>query len=175
LKKTLNLLPSEYQPVKRKGKIYYAAFALGLYVLIILTFWAFNIITVKRLDPEINRLKALKQEMQRQLSFLQPAAPETIEGAEILEAIKTTPPWDRILAELSLVVPDSIWLTLIESKETREAIFLGIKGFSETQVGIAELISRLEASPYFYEVEIVFSQKGEEYTTFELRTKIKWT
>ena len=52
---------------------------------------------------------------------------------------------------------------------------MSIKGFSSTQLGVANLISSLEASDFFYEVEIVFSQKGEKDISFELRTRLKWT
>ena len=51
---------------------------------------------------------------------------------------------------------------------------MSIKGFSTTQLGVANLISALELSRHFYDVEIVFVQKGAKDISFELRAKMQW-
>ena len=51
---------------------------------------------------------------------------------------------------------------------------MSIKGFSATQLGVANFISALELSHNFYDVEIVFVQKGAKDISFELKAKMRW-
>ncbi len=178
MKETLNLLPIEGKPalVTRRSKTYYLFFGLTVYIVIILSLWFFNIIETKRLDSEIKKLNSQKAELQQKILPTAPPTPTAVPAEkEILNAIKRVPPWSSILSEISLIVPGEVWLSSIESKEDKGIRRMNIKGFSTTQLGVANLISALEASHYFYAVEIVFSQKGEKHISFELRAKLRWT
>lgn len=132
--------------------------------------WAGNLIELKRLEIRLNELNQNKALLMTGIRPL-PAQEVTTSAGEISGMLKNTPPFDLILAELSLIVPDEVWLSLIDIKRSD----MSIKGFSKTQVAVAQLISRLEESMYFSDVEIVFSQKAQENVTFELRTRIRWT
>lgn len=144
---------------------------VSVYVLIILSLWVLNIVKLNRLSDEIKKLAVERAELEKRLPLTQPVAQPVQQdtGQEIANAIKATPDWSSILSEVSLVVPKDMWLTSIDIKN-RAAAF---KGFSTNQAGIATFITQLDSSPFFYDVEIVFSQKGAKDISFELKAKLK--
>ena len=173
MKPTLNLLPPEAQPTHIKTSALLTAAAPVLYILAILGLWFFNNIELTRLSATIEQLSGNKATMQRHLAAtpagIPPIAPT---DTEVLSMMKTTPPWDTMLAEISTLLPKTVWLNLIESTNAKN---LRLKGFSKNQTDIAELISRLEGSPYFRNVRIVFAQKGKNASAFELTVEMIWT
>jgi len=183
LKETLNLLPIEVKAgaPKKKDRFYYLLLGLTVYIIVIISLWTSNVIKTKRYDAEIDKLNKQKVELQQKI--LPPPAPAVLSvDREILDAMGKTPKWSRIISDISVVTPDAVWLSSIESSEIRRGEKedagirqMSVKGFSTTQLGVASLISALEASQYFYDVEIVFSQKGEKDISFELKTRLRWT
>ncbi len=127
-----------------------------------------------RLENAISDLNNKKLQVSQHMASV--SAPASVKRdatkAEILSTMRSTPPWDAILSELTLVVPDSIWLEIIESPDARH---LRLKGYSRSQSEVAKLIARLERSDYFDNVELVFSMMGKKTATFELRAEITWT
>lgn len=176
MKETLNLLPSDIRKpaAGKKGIFYYLSAGIAMYMLAMTVLWLFKITEVRKLDSEINRLTQQKTELQQRI--LPPPPPEILSGEkEIIEAIKTAPKWSLIMSDLSVLVPENVWLSSIESRHDGGLRQMIIKGYSTTQLGVADMISAIESSHYFYEVEIVFAQKGEKDISFELKAKIKWT
>ena len=177
MKETLNLLPVEVRigAPKKRGKFYYLVVGFVIYTVVIISLWFLNIIKTKKFDSEIGKLNKQKIELQQKI-LPPPPVPATVPvDKEILDAMEKAPKWSSIISEMSVVVPADVWLSSIESKEDRGMKQMHIKGFSTTQLGVANLISALEASHYFYGVEIIFSQKGEKDISFELKTRVKWT
>ncbi len=175
MKKTLNLLPPLGKRPIRLGKTALTVGAAAvIYIVALTVLWLMSNYELKHLNSTIEDLLGRKSQMQDYIavSATPAAAPQDATDKEIMGRLRATPPWDAILAELSFVVPDTVWLEIIESSD---ASHLRLKGFSTSQADVAKLISRLERSHYFRNVEIVFSQKGEQAITFELRTEIKWT
>lgn len=175
MKETLNLLPIDIKAgaPKKKGKFYYLFLGLAVYIVVMISLWFFKIIEIKKLDAEISKLG--KQKIELQQKILPPSAPAVLSvDKEILNAMEKAPKWSLIISEISVVVPEDVRLSSIESKEDKGIKQMNIKGFSATQLGVANLISALEASQYFYDVEIVFAQKGEKDISFELKTRLRW-
>lgn len=183
MKETLNLLPVDIKAgaPKKKGKFYYLFLGLMAYIFVMISLWFFKIIEIKKLDAEISKLDKQKIELQQKIP--PPSVPAVLSvDKEILNAMERAPKWSSIISEISVVVPEDVWLSSIESsgirrgeKEDKGIKQMNIKGFSATQLGVANLISALEASQYFYDVEIVFAQKGEKDIAFELKTRLRWT
>lgn len=176
MKETLNLLPPEIKigAPKRKGKFYYLFLGLTAYIIVMIGLWFFKIIEAKRFDAEITRLNKQKIEMQQKI--LPPPPPLPVVPSvdkEILSALERAPRWSRIISDISIITPKEVWLSSIESKEEKGIKRMNIKGFSTTQLGVADLISALETSQHFYDVEIVFAQKGEKDISFELKAKVR--
>lgn len=176
MKETLNLLPDKERPKDKKGIFFYLAIVFSLYLLTVTGLWGYNISISKRLDSAVREHEGLRANLLSQVAAKEPAAPPppSIEK-EIADKAMRTPPWDAILGELSVSVPEKVWLSLIDIKESEGSTSISIKGFSKTQVDVAELISGLEESSYFSDIEIVFSQKTAKDVIFELKAKIKWT
>ncbi len=174
MKETLNLLPPARKPVAFRTGAMIAALASALYIALIVTIWLMNTAEIKRMELTIEELNARKAQIKKQLAVAQRPAPPAAEVAEarVLSAMQNTPPWDTLLAELSVIVPRTVYLDLIESTDSRHMRF---KGFSMTHADVAKFIRQLERSPYFQNVEIVYSQKGAQETAFELRAQMKWT
>lgn len=82
--------------------------------------------------------------------------------------------WSGLVQEMSHLVPEGVWLTLLESLEKRE---LRIVGFAQSHEGIARLVSELERSRYFQEIRLVYAEKkiemGQTHVTFEVRSFIR--
>jgi Tfp pilus assembly protein PilN len=174
MKRTLNLMPPvEVRPVAKKNLI--AAIVVGVtaYAVVLGGVWFLSTFELTRLNSTIEDLSNRKHQMQQYMAVT--AGPGGVPaGADpvIMSMMRTTPPWDAVLAELSLVMPGGVWLELVESPDAKH---LRLKGYAKSQSGIVKLIEGLERSRYFGNVEIVFAQKGERALTFELKTEMKWT
>lgn len=176
MKETLNLLPVEVKagdPAK-KGKFYYFFLALALYSAAAISLWAINIVNIRKVDAEISSLNKQREELQ--LKFPRQSGLPVVASSirEIADVIERSPRWSSIISDISVVVPEEVWFSSIESRDDKNIKYINIKGLSTTQFGVAKLISALEKSRYFYDVEIIFSQKGEKDISFELKTKLKW-
>ena len=176
MKEILNLLPLEAGAAgPGKGIVYYLLMAVPVYAALMTFLLASKVMETRKIDIEIKKLGMQKTDLSTKLKPQVPVALSPAIDKEISSAVEKTPRWSRIVSELSLIIHEEIWLSSIESKEEKGVKKMSIKGFSSTQLGVANLISSLEASDFFYEVEIVFSQKGEKDISFELRTRLKWT
>jgi len=175
MKETLNLLPLRERARAARGPLFYAVMVAGLYLLAISGISFYNLWEARRLQSGTKRLESLRQELLGRISAAVPAALPPTAEKEIADAVMQTPPWRLILGELSVIVPEKVWLSLIDVKKTDGAYYMTIKGFSKTQVDAARLVSSLEGSPYFSNLQIVFSQKGEKDAVFEFKVRLKWT
>ncbi|TAL23770.1 MAG: hypothetical protein EPN94_08805 [Nitrospirae bacterium] len=174
MKETLNLLPTEIKAAapEKKGKFYYLLPGLGAYIGIMLILWIWNLVELRKLDTGISSLNKQKTAMQQGILPPPPAPAAPSLDREISDAMAKAPKWSSIISEMSVIVPEDVWLSSIESKGEKG---ISLKGFSKTQLGVADFISALEESRHFYDVEIVFAQKGEKEISFELKTKLRWT
>ncbi|OGP64448.1 MAG: hypothetical protein A3K22_04260 [Deltaproteobacteria bacterium RBG_16_42_7] len=161
---------------EKKVRFYYLLAGLSVYIVVIMGLWLLNVINAKKLGAEMDKLNKQKVELHQQIKPL-PAdtvAPSLLVDKEILITMEKAPRWSLILSAISVVVPQDVWLSSIESRDEKGAKYMSIKGFSTTQLGVANLISALELSHYFYDVQIVFVQKGDKDISFELKAKMQW-
>jgi type IV pilus assembly protein PilN len=105
---------------------------------------------------EIEKFKAQKQELERKLKVI-----------EDLNAKKTGPV--QILDELSLIIPDKMWLTTLDNKG--DNLVLG--GLAVDNTTIATFMKRLQASTHFDNVALVLSQQEGGKHKFTIMCKIK--
>lgn len=173
MKATLNLLPVEEKArgPERKFNIYYLLLGVPVYIVVILSLWLLNVQKIKKINVEINNIQRQRTELQKQIK---PAAATTVATSfnkEILNAVERAPRWSLLISNMSVIVPEEVWLSSIASTGSDK---MSIKGFSTTQLGVANFISALEASRYFHDVEIVFVQKGANDISFELKTGVRW-
>ena len=178
MKATLNLFPVAVMvgAAKRKGRFYYLLAGLSVYIVVIMGLWFLNIIDARKLGAEMDKLNKQKIELQQQIKppHAVTVAPSLLVDKEILIAMEKAPKWSQTLSTISVVVPQDVWLSAIESREEKGVKNMSIKGFSTAQLGVASFISALELSHHFYDVEIVFVQKGAKDISFELKAKTRW-
>ena len=62
----------------------------------------------------------------------------------------------RLMDELARVVPDHLWLT----QATQEAATLNLEGVTMSNLVVSDLMSRLERSPMFANVELGVAEQG---------------
>ena len=148
MKKTLNLLPPVgKQPIRLGKTVLTVGAAAVIYTVALAVLWFMSNYELKTLNSTIEDLRGRKSQMQDYIAVSAiPAAPRDTTATEIMNIMRATPSWDAILAELSFVVPDTVWLEIIDSSDAR---YLRIKGFATSQADVAKLISRLERSHYF--------------------------
>lgn len=173
-RKTLNLLPpAAVRPVSMRNLVAALLVGIAAYALVLAGVWALSTFELTRLSNTIEDLSTRKLQMQQYMAVTAGTG-GVAAGADpaIMSMMRTTPPWDSVLAELSLVMPRGVWLELVESSDAKT---LRLKGYAISQSGIVRLIEKLERSRYFGTVEIIFSHKGEKAVAFELRTEMKWT
>ncbi len=177
MKDTLNLLPIEQKAgrAEKKDKFFYIFLAFAAYCLVMTVLWLLRVVEIKKFDAEISSLTKQKIELSQKIALPPQIDITAAVDKNILALIEKNPKWSLMLSDLSLVVPENVWLSSLESKEEKNSSHVSIKGFSTTQMGVANLISALEASNHFYDVEIVFAQKGEKDVAFELIARLKWT
>lgn len=87
--------------------------------------------------------------------------------------------WSEVIQEVSLIVPEGVWLTRMESVDSKQGGFflsqtekaVRFVGMGQTQTHINRFISLLERSPRYGSVYLVFAQKGgddQQRVNFEL-------
>jgi Tfp pilus assembly protein PilN len=84
------------------------------------------------------------------------------------ELLKNRIPWSDVIREVSVLVPEGVWLTRMESLDSqpdghlqpavgKTMHFIGV---AQSQAAVNQFISSLERSPRYGTVSLVFSQKG---------------
>lgn len=72
--------------------------------------------------------------------------------------------WSRILLEVSLVVPEGVWMTRFESDAGDGVRF---EGFAASYKNLTDLISSLEGSAYFQDVFLEYSRQRPAETKID--------
>jgi|Deesub1362B_J571_1020462.scaffolds.fasta_scaffold00108_31 Tfp pilus assembly protein PilN len=178
MKDTLNLLPrAEKARPPRQRLLLALAVALGAYVLLILGLWGSEVLGARKLQAELRALKAERARLQGALQAAQarrrpPAVPVE---AKIAQALRETPPWDALLAELSLLVPQEVWLLKLQGRAQKEGYVLRLKGQARTAQALALFIQRLEGSAFMEDVQVLYIQKADSLTAFQLQARLRWS
>jgi Tfp pilus assembly protein PilN len=90
--------------------------------------------------------------------------------------------WDRILRELSLVLPEDVWLTTMSAKAPSEAADapagFTLTGKTYSHDGVARLLSRLAVVPHLSAVQLQHSsvtptEAGRPVVEFSIQALIK--
>lgn len=69
--------------------------------------------------------------------------------------------WDRILREVSAVLPADVWLTRVEAAAVKGADDLRLRGFATDQKGVALALTRLALLPDLADVRLERSERAQ--------------
>ena len=105
--------------------------------------------------------------------------------AAMKDLIKTRIPWSDIVREVSFIVPEGVWLTRMETDDSKQGGFLlsgtepaiRFAGLARSQAAVNQFISALERSPRYGVVTLIYTQKGsgggETGMSFELTAGLR--
>jgi Tfp pilus assembly protein PilN len=183
--RAVNLLPRE-QVRRKKTRAEQAPLVAGLGLLVVATlalsfFFLTASSTVRDREAELEGLRT-------RLDILPPppAGPTPIEAgladqqrsrvAALTSALSRRVSWDRVLRELSLVLPDDIWLTSLAARSPSSPASaaapapkapgaaptgLTINGYTYSHDSVARLLSRLSVLPNLENVQLQSSTLGK--------------
>ncbi len=92
--------------------------------------------------------------------------------------------WDRVLREVSLVLPDDVWLTSLSAKAPAAAATPGasagftLNGRTYSHDGVARLLARLAVVPHLSNVQLqssasATSETGRKVVEFSINANVK--
>jgi Tfp pilus assembly protein PilN len=176
--RAVNLLPRD-DGRRRRTRTEQAPVVVGLGLLVLVTLAlsaAFLMASSKAGDKQ-----AELEGLQRQLELLPPvpAGPTPVEEglagertarvAAVTNALTRRVSWDRVLRELSLVLPDDIWLTSLSARSPASPASaapapakapgaaptgLTVNGYTYSHESVARLLSRLQVLPDLANVQL---------------------
>lgn len=175
MKKTLNLLPVKTVERKPRGFLFYFGVGFIVYIIAIIGIWLKMDSQKRRLDSEISSLGIARNGYLKGLIDLKTEAPRVVsKDNEIAEFVNSSPRWDEVLATLSGVVPDDVWLGSLDISGAPGDFRVSLKGYSKSQAAVPDFMDSLEDSGLFADIELVSSQRGDKDTFFELKARLKW-
>jgi Tfp pilus assembly protein PilN len=179
--RAVNLLPLDARVGRRRPPLAPVAVAAGGVLaasLLAVAFFSAN----GRVDDRERELAALEQQLETARRAAKPKPAQTGVAAEreqrfsaLADAMGKRLAWDRVLRELSLVLPDDVWLSGLvagggASTDTTTpptdpaaaaAQTLTFNGFTYSQESVARLLKRLALVPDFGEVKLQNSSVTE--------------
>ncbi len=201
-----NLLPTEgqRQPLQRAHAAT-AGTAVGALVVLAAVGWVYALA-----NADLAETRASYDALRNEVASLDvTAAPPAEKGrAKLIEertqrksalasALAKRVAWDRILRELSLVIPEDVWLASVSAKlpqtdpsaeasvesggDAAEAstpsTLLMVSGYTRSQRGVARLLGRLSLVPAFAAVHLISSTEveigGQKVMNFSLAASLK--
>lgn len=178
--KAVNLLPRELEPQRKAPPVAVVVGCAGAVAAAAVLAFAY-LQASSQLGSENRQLAAV----QAQIAALPspPAPPATVSSlpqerasrlAAVASALSQRVAWDRILREISLVMPDDVWLTSLDATSPSPALPAGtpapapsdpptgvtLSGFTYSQAGVARLLARLGVLPDLAAVSLTSSTQS---------------
>ena len=179
LMRAFDLLPKERQRKEAEGRPGLVEIGLGLVaVVVVVALGALFLMT----SSSLNDKRRERDSLQSQLRTLQAQAeePSPTSGPELAEeqvarttALSGRVAWDRLLRDVSLVLPSEVFLTALTASSptpasaptaatTAGSTQFAISGTTAKQENVALLLSRLAILPELSGVKLVSSLRGDE-------------
>ncbi len=201
-----NLLPTEgsRQPLQRAHAAA-AGTAVGALVVLAAVAWMYALA-----NADLAETRASHDALRNEVAGLDlTAAPPAEKGraklieertqrkAALASALAKRVAWDRILREVSLVIPEDVWLASVSAKlpesdpsgegsaagggdaeaASTPTTLLMISGYTRSQRGVARLLGRLSLVPAFAAVQLISSTEveidGQKVMNFSLAASLK--
>jgi Tfp pilus assembly protein PilN len=181
LMRAFDLMPKEMERERnsRMGMVQIGLALLGLLVLAGLAgAYMFTSATVTTKQGEVDALRTQLAEIEVPSEAPEPGSPLAGEGqprtAALSTALAQRIAWDRVLREVSLVIPDDVYLIQLSASTPNAGAAppptvgatgtspntLALVGFAESQESVAVLLSRLAAIPELTSVQLQSSSKS---------------
>lgn len=181
MKNTINLLDELLRDGRPQPGKWFLLAAAGVGILAPFLVWGLQVWAAGRLDPQIVQMRSTRDHLTQEVAQLRQVLQESDARQARLteERIQTAGiPWSEVLRELSLVVPDGVWLTQFEEiapQENTTDIPVRIQGVAASQGEVAELLVHLETAHHLSQPQLAYSQRDSEVpgrVKFEVRCVI---
>jgi type IV pilus assembly protein PilN len=172
----INLLPREERQVRRSVALPKIGAVMPVLVLLLVAalFTAFSVIQtlqVGRLKADIARAAEESEKLRPQIQTIQELTAKREELERRLNVITTLDKnrlWRvKLIDELSRCTPEHLWLTAYEEAAPDK---ISIDGVTFSNLLVADLMSRLEASPLYTDVDLLVAERG----TIDQRDVVKF-
>lgn len=165
--RAVNLLPYEERSGRRQAPLAAVAVAgVGVLAAALLTVGVFS--ANDKVGERERELGALQQQLANTRQKAKPKPSQPTLSAErqqrlgaLNEALTQRLAWDSVLRDVSLVLPDDVWLSNLaagapsaEGDAAAGGLSLTFNGFTYSQEGVARLLSRLALVPTFGNVKL---------------------
>jgi Tfp pilus assembly protein PilN len=199
MKAHINLIAPEIllgeKPFSFKQRAIPMGVAGGVVLLTVLSLgyvWKVSVLKKEVRDLTVQRDKT-QQELARLNGDIGKLTKESQAGQEITaqqlaamkDLLKNRILWSDVVREVSFLVPDGVWLTRVESTDSKSVGLLpssaeaGLRfvGVAQSQSAVNHFISALERSPSYGYVSLVYAQKGSgegvQGMNFELTASLR--
>jgi Tfp pilus assembly protein PilN len=179
MKEHINLFQPDILEGRVRGEVsaQKLLFPVSLFLLIFL-FAGFHIQDGKKqimLQKEVENIIQQRDQLRQQIESLTGVpVSEGLQSVGILDdpELREKIVWSRLLQQVSLVVPEGVWITQFENATGQTVQF---SGFGSSHQKVTELIASLEASRYFQDVLLEFSRQnaGEKKVDFSIHTRLR--
>lgn len=172
----INLLPRDERQVRRSFQFPKVGAIMPVLVLLLVAalFTGFSVVQamqVSRLKADIARATAEAEKLRPQIQTIQELTKkreELTKRLNVITELDKTRLWRvRLVDELSKCVPDHLWLTNYEETGPNT---VQVEGVTFSNLLVADMMSRLEASPLYGNVDLIVAEKG----TIDQRSVVKF-
>ena len=159
----INFIPAELRPRFRPAPelaplvllsvliLYSAAMGLNLYL------------STRASNQELELVNTTSAEVRKKIALLSQQTKDASEKNESLASLQKVlgrkTYWSAFFEELSILIPDGIWLTSFSNGTKKESGRIILRGESTSQDLVAEFLTILEKSNHFGKVQIDFSER----------------
>jgi Tfp pilus assembly protein PilN len=173
----INLLPREERQVQRSIALPKLGALMPVFALLVVAalFVAFSLIQtmqVGRLKTDIARAQREAEKLRPQIETIKELTlkrEELTRRLDVIVALDKNRLWRvKLVDELSRCVPGHIWMTTYEEIAVDR---VKLQGVTFSNLLVADLMSRLEASPLYGDVDLVVAEKG----TIDQRSVVNFT
>lgn len=146
--------------------------------LVILTFATFNLNIYLKLQEKREALRtmaSLNADLNQQIQNLSHTSVQNLNDrdAAIRRALDEKIYWADAFKELSMIVPNDVWLTDFQTAMLEGKRVMSITGQSASNKKMTDFFSSLERSFFFRDVQIRFSEKLSQFTPDLFRFKFE--
>ena len=163
----INLLPRDERQARKsiampKLGALMPVFALLLVAALFVAFALIQTMQVGRLNADIARAKAEAEKLRPQIEAIKELTQkreELTHRLDVIAGLDKNRLWRvKLVDELSRCVPEHLWLNNYEETGPDQ---VKIEGVTFSNLLVADLMSRLEASPLYGNVDLVVAERGQ--------------
>lgn len=165
-----NLLPLEERKGAKKGHLAGATVVLPIlgFALLLLTIVITTVVQENKLGILKNGLAEVRQETALYADKIAVVEELTAKRNDTATRITLIEQLDHdrflrihILDEINRALPSLTWLTSLRKEDKGEGLAIVLEGVTSSNLKVAEFMGNLVASPYFVDVDLTITEKGE--------------